>query len=212
MDLANGRSPGGVFVVRVTLNPERRQVARDWAEEIHRSIAGYGPSYTGLETPDRYYAGGYGQEAFAVWCESRLIRYEATSRTDGKSDEQDFFIWTLDGRKRSLNVKNSLHPYARKMMRPVEQERQRGPSDLYLGCTSTDLDTEVEVTMHGFITHADWVEKRTRETVRIDTYSLRLTELPITMDEFYKHVEKTGDPNAIWLAEYDAETQRQEAQ
>lgn len=189
---------------KVTLNREQRAEAMAWADKVRGKIEPTGPNYTGLTTPDRFIAGRFGEVAFMLWAKDRFVDFEETSRSDGRPDQQDFFVWTKDERKLKLNVKNSLHPRARKLMQPVAQAR-RHDADLYLGCTSIDYETDVEVTLHGVVTKAYWKAHRSRENVKVNTYTLPLAELNVSMEEFYQNVRLGADERAIWLADYDRE-------
>ncbi len=174
----------------VNLTPTQRLEAVEYAETVEGRVVG--PNYTGLEMDDRFFVGRIGELAFMAWAAERFIRFEETVRDDGKPDDQDFFVWSLmTGRKVRVSVKNSHHPRARFMMQPVSQDERRGHYDIYIGMTGKDDGTEVEVTLHGAATRAQWLSDREVSQRRVLTYQLALNRFKITMSTVAAACEKT---------------------
>lgn len=169
----------------VKLTEAQRDEAWAYGEKTESQVNHF-RSYTGLEEPGRYFVGRLGELAFRDWCDERRVQYEELVRSDGKSDVTDFRVWrAADSKPFLLNVKNTVHPNARMMMRPIAQE-ERHPHDLLVGAKSVDDKSTVRTTFFGAIGKKRWeLQRRAVEPpelgVKVPTYVLLLKDLPIPM-------------------------------
>lgn len=176
----------------IILDEKERAAAREYHDKVMAIVKAKGPNYTGLESPDRFYAGRCGELAFRKWAESKNLRFEETVRDDGESDLQDFILYARQsGRPCTINVKISLHPAARYLMQPADQAELHH-QDMYVAAIGEDDGARVAVILCGAITRKEFEEKAERVMVKIPTLRVPVADMTYSMERVAKSFQR-GD-------------------
>lgn len=176
--------------VVITLSEEERNKALRYQERILKKISGYGKNYTGLETVDRYFVGKCGEIAICKWAANVGLDCEDTTTDDGTPDKQDV-IFTKTAI--TVNIKNSHHPMARKLMHPIEC-RKRHYAQLLVGANGHDFGKSVVVYLWGAVSNEYFDIHATKEFNAVaPCLSMKLAYLPLNMRSLNKYL---NDPTA----------------
>jgi len=168
------------FVTRLS-EAERRECQR-YADKVTKIVQRYGPNYTGLHDPQRFFTGKAGEIALSHWCESIDAQYEVTTNDEGRPDLQDIIVTLHDGRRVRVDVKNSLHPNARYLMQPVGQGAKHR-RDIYVGAKGIDHGETITVELWGSVTHKEFHDLGEVRMLKVETRQLLLRDLPHSMEE-----------------------------
>ena len=174
----------------IMLENKDRQEAVETDRKIMEALKDAPPNYTGLAKPGRFFDGACGEIAFRKWLLMKGLRFEETSRTDGRPDKQDFILYTRKaGRSCTVNVKCSLHPRALYLMQPADQHAKHH-QDLYVGSTGEDDGDRVVVILAGAIPRKQFDLEAERKTVSIPSLIYPLGDLPYSMERIANSFEK----------------------
>lgn len=134
---------------RVRLTAAERAVCLEESEQILKKVDTYGPSYTGLEEPDRYFKARTGEMTLCKWAEAHSLEFIPTTNTQGLSDRQDGLLTLEPGTIVSVDIKNSHHPRTRYMMQPLAQAAKYD-QDIYIGARGLDQVIHVDMELCGW--------------------------------------------------------------
>jgi hypothetical protein len=158
-------------MIEIVLDRNEVQQCRDYHEKVmSRRKIRRTPNYTGLECRDRFFDGACGELAFKKFLDQNGKWYQHTSNDRGVSDDQDFIV-SIDGCRRSLNVKHSNHPRARYLLFNEDQVRRKTPEDFLVGSSGRWDCSILIVSIHGIESAANFI--RSAERVIYQTPVLR---------------------------------------
>jgi hypothetical protein len=170
----------------IQLSPDERQEAWDYSEKVLAIVETKGPNYTGLTSPDRFFAGRLGEIGLRKWSEERGLEFRETVRDDGESDLQDFLFLFRKDRTARVNIKTTLHPNGIMLMHPVAQTCRIEKQDLLIGATGEDNGEgqPAMVMLWGVVPVKQFLKDAETKTIRVETRLMPLSKLPYSMEQF----------------------------
>lgn len=166
---------------QITLGAEQIEAARVWGETIENIVASYGPNYTGLCSPRRYMKGRIGELAFVEFCQFFGLMFRETSNCEGRPDEQDFLLWTVDGQRKRVDIKTSFYRDANELRAPQRQADRHGTPDLIVAATGSFQGVDsVSVHIVGAASRKRWLTERQPKTDGYDFFALPFSRLDVS--------------------------------
>lgn len=175
---------------KVWLNQDKISDALEQADRILKKVAGYGPNYVGMDSPDRYFVGRCGELAVSQWAEWHGLDFSDMTNSDGKSDKEDHIFHPSGIR---TNVKNSHHPRAQYLLNSVAQDK-RYKYDFYIGATGEickaiePQHSGIMIYLWGAVSQSDWDKMKEAVQTKVPSYRMKLKDLPLSMNDFLRIV------------------------